>query len=189
MADDEATPSARKTELLEAAYEYAVRHGLADLSLRPLAESIGSSHRVLLYLFDSKDGLIRAILARARAAQRSLVDQASGDDGLVVTAERLWEWLAAPEHRPLMTLWAEGYSRSLIGDDGPWAGFARATVDDWLTVLAQAQPARRRRTAAALAERTLLLAVLRGALLDLLATGDVARTSTAVRLHLRSLAS
>lgn len=73
----------------------------------------------------------------------------------MVTAERLWEWLAAPEHRPLMTLWAEGYSRSLLSDDGPWAGFARATVDDWLTVLAQAQPARRRRTAVRLHLRSM----------------------------------
>ncbi|MEX3648859.1 TetR family transcriptional regulator, partial [Mycolicibacterium porcinum] len=58
MAVDTTTPSARKIELLEAAYRYALAHGLGDLSLRPLAAAIGSSPRVLLFLFGSKDGLV-----------------------------------------------------------------------------------------------------------------------------------
>lgn len=66
MADPDATPSARRTELLEAAYRYVLTHGLSELSLRPLAKAIGSSPRVLLYLFGSKDGLVRAQPARTR---------------------------------------------------------------------------------------------------------------------------
>ena len=58
--------TARREELLEKAYEFVLEHGLADLSLRPLAQAIGSSPRVLLYLFESKDGLVRELLARAR---------------------------------------------------------------------------------------------------------------------------
>ena len=54
-------------------------------------------------------------------------------------------------------------------------------VEDWLAVLAAAQPAGVRDSAAGRAERTLVLAVLRGALLDLLATGDAERVSAAVR--------
>jgi len=59
-------------------------------------------------------------------------------------------------------------------------------VQDWLGLLASRQPPRRRGRAGA-AERTAVLAVLRGAMLDLLATGDVARTSRAVDLVLRAL--
>ena len=59
--------SARRTELLELTYRYVLEHGLADMSLRPLAAAVGSSPRVLLFLFGSKDGLVRALLARARA--------------------------------------------------------------------------------------------------------------------------
>lgn len=180
-----AAPSPRQAELLELAYRYVLQHGLADLSLRPLAAAIGSSPRVLLFLFGSKDGLVRALLARARADELALLDEV-GSDGrpgrtLAVVAERIWTWLAAPEHRPLLTLWVEGYARSLVDPGGPWAGFARATVDDWLHVLAAAQPAARRDTPAGRAERTLVLAALRGALLDLLATGDVDRTGAALR--------
>jgi len=54
--------SARQEELLDRAYAYVLTHGISDLSLRPVAAAIGSSPRVLLYLFGSKDGLIRALL-------------------------------------------------------------------------------------------------------------------------------
>lgn len=181
--------SARKLELLEAAYRYVARHGIADLSLRPLAEAIGSSPRVLLYLFGSKDGLVEALLARARADELALLDTL-GDTpaaGLAEVGGLVWQWLAAPERAGLLTLWVESYARSLVEPAGPWAGFAERTVADWLGAFAAAQPGHVRRTARAASQRTLLLAVLRGALLDLLATGDRARTTAAVRDHLGTL--
>ena len=92
----------------------------------------------------------------------------------------LWDWLTAPQHRRLLVLWVEAYARSLVDPDGPWSGFARQTVEDWLDVLGQAQPASVRRTKAGQAERTRALALLRGALLDLLATGDERRVSRAL---------
>jgi AcrR family transcriptional regulator len=185
MTGDDAAPSARQTELLDLAYRYAVTRGRTDLSLRPLASAIGSSPRVLLYLFGSKDGLIRALLARARADELALLESVGLDSGgLAVVALRIWSWLAAEDHRGLLTLWVDGYARSLAEPDGPWSGFATATVTDWLAVLAAAQSAAHRDTPAGLAERTLVLAVLRGALLDLLATGDVHRTTAALRLQL-----
>ncbi len=135
MPQEAPAPSARREVLLEAAYQYALTHGLADLSLRPLAGAIGSSPRVLLFLFESKDGLLRALLARARADQLALLERAGRPDrpaGLAEAVERVWTWLAAKEHRPLLRLWAEAYARSLGRPEGVWAGFARATVDDWL---------------------------------------------------------
>ncbi|SMD25103.1 hypothetical protein [Lentzea albidocapillata] len=80
---------------------------------------------------------------------------------------------------PLLTLWLEAYARSLVEPDGPWAGFARATVEDWLEVLKTSQPEDVRDTAAGPALRTRELALLRGALLDLLATGDGERVTAA----------
>jgi AcrR family transcriptional regulator len=189
--------SARQAELLELAYQYAVSRGRADLSLRPLAKAVGSSPRVLLYLFGSKDGLVRALLARARADELALLDEAlreraradDGADDLAAVAGRIWSWLADDSRRGLLTLWVDGYARSLAEPGGPWAGFAAATVADWLAVLAAAQPPRHRDTGAGLAERTLVLAVLRGALLDLLATGDTVRVTSAVHAHLAGLAA
>ncbi|HET6165247.1 MAG TPA: TetR/AcrR family transcriptional regulator [Marmoricola sp.] len=182
MSDPATSPSARQQELLELAYAYALEQGLVDLSLRPLAAAIGSSPRVLLYLFGSKDGLVRALLARARVDELALLDDLDSGDaperlGLLAAAERLWAWLSAEDHRALLRLWAEGYVRSLVEPDGPWAGFAEATVRDWLAVL----DGRRDEAGDGGAERrTYVLAVLRGGLLDLLATGDTARVTDAV---------
>lgn len=158
-----------------------LENGLSQVSLRPLAAAIGSSPRVLLFLFGSKDELVRALLARARTDELAALDELNATDGLHDTAHKLWGWLVEPAHRPLLVLWLEAYSRSLVEPDGPWAGFARETVKDWLTLLATAQPSRERHTAAGRAQRTLTLAVLRGALLDLLATGDAARTTASVQ--------
>lgn len=182
-------PSARRAQLLEAAYAYVLQHGLTGLSLRPLAKAIGSSPRVLLYLFDSKDGLVHALLARARRDERRLLDDlgAARPADLDAVARSIWEWLAAPEHRGVLVLWAESYTRSLTEPGGAWDGFARTTVDDWLTLLARAQPPHFRDTTDGEAQRTLVLALLRGALLDLLATGDRRRTDAAVGRALRML--
>jgi len=179
--------SPRREELLERAYRYALEHGLTDLSLRPLAAAIGTSPRVLLYLFGSKDGLVRALLARARADELSYLDaeRASAQDGLTDVVAATWRWLEAEPVRPLLTLWTEAYARSLVEPGGPWSGFASQSVADWLTVLAAAQPTAGTDDNESAAERTLALAVLRGCLLDLLATGDTDRVGAAVASYLR----
>lgn len=180
--------SPRKAELLELAYAHVLERGLAGMSLRPLAEAIGSSAGVLLFCFGSKEGLVRAVLDRARQDELALLAPAGAGGGdLAEVAARTWRWLVAPEHEGLLRLWVETYGQSLVEPGGPWGGFARQTVDDWLGVLAAAQPARHRRTGAGAAERTLVLAVLRGAMLDLLATGDRARTTAAVDAGLNAL--
>jgi AcrR family transcriptional regulator len=157
------------------------------MSLRPLAKTIGSSPRVLLFLFGSKDDLVRALLARARADELRAIDafrRESRSVDLRTAAEQVWAWLAAPEHRSLLTLWVEAYARSLIDPSGPWAGFARQTVEDWLELLGSCQVPATRRSVAGAAERTMILALLRGALLDLLATGDAKRITRAVTSQL-----
>ena len=110
------------------------------------------------------------------------VRHAGATGGPSAATEAIWAWLAAPEHRALLTLWLEAYARALVERDGVWAGFAARTVRDWLGLLAELGP-----QDDGDADRTLLLAVLRGCLLDLLATGDVARTSAAVDRYLRMI--
>jgi AcrR family transcriptional regulator len=165
------------------AYEYVLERGLSGMSLRPLAAAVKSSPRVLLFLFGSKDELVRALLLRARADELELLGRMSLDDdgGLAGVACELWRWLSAHERRGLLRLWVESYARSLVEPDGPWAGFAKATVEDWLELLAAAQPPHARGNTVGEAQPTLVLALLRGALIDLLATGDVERTTRAVR--------
>ena len=183
MSADPQVPSARREELLELAYAYVLRTGMAAMSLRPLAEAVGSSPRVLLYLFGSKDGLVRALLGRSRTEELALLAQVRAEGGgPAEVVERLWEWLAAPQWRDLLRLWAEGYARSLVEPDGPWAGFAAQSVHDWIEVLGEV-------LGPAGDDPTAVLAVLRGALLDVLATGDVERTTAAVRQQTAGLSA
>lgn len=187
MGTQSRVSSAREQELLQLAYEYVLRHGLTSLSLRPLAQAIGSSPRVLLFLFGSKEGLVQALLARARAAELEflLAMRSTGPaDDFAGVVRRVWQWLAAEEHRPLLVLWLETYAHSLVEPKGPYAQFARRTVEDWLELLATHQATQHRRSRAAATERALTLAVLRGALMDLLATGDEQRTTALVEAHL-----
>ena len=146
-----------------------------------------------MFLFGNKDGLVRALLARARTDELTLLDRLASDPegtpaGLVPATRQVWAWLRAPQHRQVLRLWAEAYTRSLVEPEGAWAGFARATVNDWLDVLAACQPPKERDSIGGANRRTLALAALRGCLLDLLATADEARVDGALRhqLHLLS---
>ncbi len=182
--------SARQLELLERAYDYVLQHGLTSLSLRPLAQAIESSPRVLLFLFGSKEGLVQALLGRARVAQLEVLNRippSGSPEDFASVVRGVWQWLLEKQHRRMLALWLETYAQSLVAPGGPCADFARKTVDDWLELLAARQPPAQRRSRAGATERALALAVLRGALLDLLATGDEERTTAIVEAYLGRL--
>jgi AcrR family transcriptional regulator len=180
--------SPRRAELLSACYGYLLEHGLAGLSLRPLAAATGTSPRVLLYLFGSKEHLVRELLARARHEQINLVtgllDPDIPDDGFEALADRLWNLLSSPGQRPVVRLTYEAFLRSVSRDPGPWEGFAAETARDYLELLIKAQPGTHPAHAEATATRT--LALIRGLLLDLLANGDTDRIMAAWRASRRS---
>lgn len=75
-------------ELLEQTLPHVRAHGLAELTLRGAAESIGTSHKVLLHYFGSREQYIAAVLRRVRA--RLIAE--TRDDDAVVTLERIWQW-------------------------------------------------------------------------------------------------
>ena len=138
--------SPRRAELLDACYGYVLEHGLAGLSLRPLAAATGTSPRVLLYLFGSKEHLVRELLARARREQIALV---AGrwiwmphipTTGSGTAADSLWTLLSSSEQRAMVRLTYEAYLRSVSRDPGPWQGFAAETARDCLELLIGAQP-------------------------------------------------
>src|SRR4051795_7956510 len=62
-----------RSRLLEAAIEAVAEGGIADLSLRRLAERVGTSHRMLIHHFGSKDGLWVAIVRGAGPPQTAAV--------------------------------------------------------------------------------------------------------------------
>lgn len=174
--------SPRRAELLDACYDYVLEHGLTDLTLRPLAAATGTSPRVLLYLFGSKDELVRELLARARREQMTLLASALDERtrGFEALVDRLWAFLTTPQQRPAVRLTYEAFLLSLSRNPGPWTGFAAESVRDWLDLLVGAQPDVPRQEAETRATRA--LALIRGLLLDLLASDDYERVEGAFEL-------
>jgi AcrR family transcriptional regulator len=181
----ETTGSPRRAELLERTIEYVARTNISDLSLRPLAAEIGSSPRVLIYLFGSKDGLLREVLAASRERQLAVVRRAMRESAEPAEVlGRLWAWMGEPEHLPIARLFFESYSRSLGGGE-PWAAFAADSVREWEAPLRRILTVSGTDREPTDAEVTLTLSVLRGLLLDLLATGEVERIDLAWRRFVR----
>src|SRR3954470_6401488 len=92
-----------KTQLRTALGDYVLEKGLSDLSLRPLARSLGTSPRMLLYHFGSKEGLITAALEDARRREREQVEALVATEGDIEPGDlvrRFLPWLTSPGHAP-----------------------------------------------------------------------------------------
>ncbi len=175
----------RRSELLDRAVGYVVAHGLADLSLRPLAAALGTDAPVLLHHFGSKDQLIALVLNGVRDRLRA-VDLPAGRDPeepLSAHLERVWAWAASPERAPLYRLFFEVYGLALQHPDR-YRPFLDRVVADWLNQLIPVFTAAGMAAERATAQATLAVAAVRGLLLDLLTTGDRDRVDAAL-LELR----
>ena len=163
------TTSQARDRLLAAAMAEAMRGGIADMSLRELAAAIGTSHRMLLYHFGSREGLLNAVSRAVEEGQRALVSE-WGISAL--NARRLWEHFSDPQLWPAERLFFELYAHALLGRPGT-EGFLDSAIEPWVAELV---PAITREAGldskSAYAEARLAVAVTRGLLLDLLATGD-----------------
>ena len=184
--DRDAAPTDPRTRLLDAVIAYAGEHGLADTSLRQLAEGVGTSHRMLIHHFGSKDRLLVAVVREVERRQRdALADLATGGTGEAGAVDpgelgwRFWERLADPALAPLERLFFELYAQALL--DRPWAAdLLDGIVEDWVGPVAAMLGTEGLDPTTARARARLSVAVSRGLLLDLLATGDRAGVDAAM---------
>jgi AcrR family transcriptional regulator len=175
----------RPEELRVAIVRYLTAHGLADLSLRPLAQAIGSSPRVLLYYFGSKEKMVVDILAEIRRQQVASFGEITG--ATFGEACRLtWKRMSAPDSEPLFRLFFEAYGIALRRPK-LYKDFLLATIEDWVSLVAEylCQKGHRRGDARAFA--TVVLAGLRGFMLDYCNTRDRKRMDHAVDMWAKSL--
>lgn len=167
-----------RARLLEGAVAHVADHGVGDLTLRGLAAALGSSHRMLIYHFGSRDGLLVAIAAEVERRQRAALADLDVTGAPEEVMRAMWARLADPALWPFERLFFELYARALQGDPGAQP-FLDGIVDHWIAPLALGVSAGADE-AVARAEARLGLAVYRGLLLDLLATGDRAGCDAAV---------
>lgn len=129
----------RRAELTDQALDYVLDHGLVGLSLRPLAAALGTSDRMLLYHFGSKERLVWAVLDHAQqrlAASLAAPAPPPADLGDLIGA--LWSALSTPAAAQVTRLYLESCVLAVQDPDrwrqaperlrGPW----RAPLRDGL---------------------------------------------------------
>ena len=166
----------QRAAFLAGAVEHVLHEGVADLSLRPLAAALGTSDRMLLYYFGTREQLLVAVLGevggRLQEALETALPSGSVPPAELLTA--LWSALGTPSGEPHLRLYVEVSGLAARGRE-PFATVARQVAEGWLAWLAArlAVSGDRRRDAAAG-----VLAALDGALLlRFVASPEVADTS------------
>jgi AcrR family transcriptional regulator len=179
---------ARK-KLLDAAIEHIAANGISDLSLRELAAAIGTSHRMLIHHFGSKEGLwvevIRAVEERQRERLTEFVPDPERPAADAIRA--WWRHISDPALWPNERLFFEVYGQALQGRPGT-TGLLDGIVDDWLGPGTEYALALGMPEAEARANARLGVAVTRGLLLDLLATGDREAVDAAMEAYIAQVA-
>jgi AcrR family transcriptional regulator len=142
--------------------------------LAPLAAAAGTSTRMLIYHFGTRDALLRDLLVRARRRQVeafSEILRLREEEPYLATLARAWSELTGPHSQPYLTMFGKLHDSA---GEPLWPDFRRIATTDWLTPLETGLASIGRPELA-----TVVLAMIRGLLMDVEATGDTARTDRA----------
>jgi len=162
---------ARKRELLDALLTALGRDGIGQRSLRDIAESVGTSHRMLLHHFGSREDLLLGVVEEVERRQTTTLASLPEDPADAVAA--MWADLRRPELRPFERLFFECYARGAQGEE-PFTRLLPSAIGGWIEAARAHAPG-----SADDATIRLGLAVTRGLLLDLVATDDEAGVDAA----------
>jgi len=170
----------RRAALLAACTDELLRHGLLELTLAKMAAAAGTSPRMLLYHFGTRDQLVLEALHEARRRQQDVFGELLAlrpEVSYATVLTEAWDAITAPELRPYLRLFGQLYD--LPPDQTPWTEFRVRSITDWLPTIEAGLRADGHPDAAALA--TAVIAVIRGLLQDLSTTGNHQRTTDGLR--------
>ena len=137
---------------------------------------------MLIYHFGTRDGLLREILGQARQRQvEAFTDllRVRPDEPYPATLGRAWSAITGPHGQPYLRMFSRLHDTA---GEPLWPGFRRTATTDWLAPLEEGMRSLGRPELA-----TVVLAVIRGLLMDLDATGDAARTDRAFQDFLATI--
>ncbi|MGN6301754.1 MAG: TetR/AcrR family transcriptional regulator [Angustibacter sp.] len=179
-------PATPRERLLDAVIDHLGRNGIGDTSLRAIAETVGTSHRMLIYHFGGRDGLLAEVTREVEARQRATMAVTYDSDlPPLEAAARYWEQTVEASLR-YGPLFFELTAHAMQGKDHA-ASLREEVIAAWLPpitelCLAVGIPADRAETHARLA-----LGAARGLLLDVLVTGEREQVARAADLLNRLL--
>lgn len=166
--------------LLTDAIEHFARNGIGDASLRSIATSIGTSHRMLIYHFGSREGLLAEVVRTVEAQQRDLLATLDNEVPIEELSERFWRQVteAALIYGPLFFELSAHAMQNLPHTEALKADL----INVWLPPLIEICKRAGIPADQAPAYARLGLAASRGLLFDLLLTGDRAGVDEASAL-------
>jgi AcrR family transcriptional regulator len=167
----------RKQQLLEDLIAYFIRHGVADVSLRPMAKEVGTSARLLIFHFRSKERLLLEVLDEMQTRlQQSLKELlAKPDANRSAPLRMFWDWTL--EEQNFAHLRVLYQLHILAAQDGKTYGkYLKRNSLNWLEVVqAILKPSQR---SPALA--TLIVAIFDGLFIEVMSSGDRRRATAAI---------
>jgi AcrR family transcriptional regulator len=168
----------RRDDLLRRVVKAAAEGGLARRSLRDLAAQVGTSHRMLIHHFGSREGLLTAVVEAVERDQNERLGGLPDDAAAAIRAN--WRRTSVPSLWPIERLFFECYARGAQGEP-PFDRLVPALVEQTLAAVSTRADVSANDEGRAGAR--LGLAVIRGLLLDLVATGDRRATGRALELY------
>jgi len=172
----------RRDELISTALDYFLRHGVAGLSLRPLAEEIDTSARMIVYHFGSKDDLITAVMDEVRTRIQKSFAKVMMDSKKKPAARVMrvfWTWMIDTSNIRYMQLLFEVQVLA-IQNPARYARYLKRTSSSWLDIIESSLPPSKGKRVVA----TLCAAVIDGLLLEYLSTKDHQRTTKALEIFI-----
>jgi AcrR family transcriptional regulator len=175
-----------RQKLLNKCLRYFLNHGVADLSLRPLAREAGTSARMLIHYFDSKERLIAAVMAEVRDKFQSILHTVAARPKPTAPdlMLRFWRAITTRKNLPYLRLLLEVQVLA-IQNPRRYQGYLAVTSASWLSAIERTFPSKKDRVPLA----TLCTAVIDGLILELLSTNDPRRTLNALHLFVRNFPS
>lgn len=160
-----------RAELLDAAVDYAADHGFSELSWRTVAAGLGVSPTTLVHHFGTREHLIQAVLARLRERTAMATTELAGEQPDLATAARaMWNWGSNPQRRAVFTLFFAVYGSALQAP-AQYADFLEQAGAEVMDTLRRAQGPTAE-PGLATRRAILVMATIRGLLLDLLSSKD-----------------
>ncbi|MEO5970098.1 MAG: TetR family transcriptional regulator [Bdellovibrionia bacterium] len=191
-AASETTLQQTKAELLNRCVTHCVNEGFSNLTLRSLANGVGTSHRMLIYYFESREKLLKAILENFRHRQIASVvedlEHVNTLEDLEKIIRHIWTRLSSKELRSFTTAFFEFYVKCIRTKEAPDSSqFLTAALDDWLKPVVAAFQRLRVPDQECHTIARLLLGALRGLLLDILASSDEVALAKTIDLLIQAI--
>jgi AcrR family transcriptional regulator len=174
---------ARRLELLERITDDLATNGLVDFSLRRAARAAGTTHKVLLYHFDGVDDLLKQAIVRLRERRIGNALAVLGPGSLGDGVRAIWAVLHSDESGLRVLDQAIGLT---LYDPGRYGELGREASQQYMPVLLAICPdpwAEERKLEVA----SMIMAALRGFLVDWLTTGDTAGATAGLEGLVRAL--